>query len=221
MRASWMAHALGLAGLVLLAGCSGSARVQVTSLATNAIDPPAAEIVNFNPDRCWWWLDEHGRLCIAMQQDRPSLLGPIAHATFRMSLVLGEPSAGVGKNYGVDRYAMRASYHQGPSSHRFRSTQGVVAVRDRANQVYEGTFRMWALHQSSGVLAGWGRAGPYLFLGRFRAVHNPEAGQTIRAETEYGMWARPHPTTRPTTNPSTSSPGAAGRLGRPKPADSR
>ena len=210
MRASWTAHALGLASLALLAGCNGSARVQVTSLTTRAIDPPAAEIVNFNPDRCWWWLDEHGRLCIAMQQDRLSLLGPITHATFRMSFVLGEPSAGVGKNYRVDRNVMRASYHQGPSSHRFRSTQGVVAVRDRANKVYEGTFRIWALHRSSGILAGWSRAGPYLLLGRFRAMHNPQAGQTVRAETEYGIWARPQPTTRPATRPSTGSPSAAG-----------
>jgi hypothetical protein len=184
--------------------------VQVTSLTASAIDPPTAEIVNFDPDRCWWWLDEYGRLCIAMQQDRLSLLGPIAHATFRMSLVLGEPSAGVGKNYRVDRNAMRASYHHGPSSHRFRSTKGIVAVRDRANHVYEGTFRMWALHSSSGVLAGWSRAGPYLFLGRFRAVYNPEAGRTVRAETEYGMWARPQPTTQPATGPSTRSSSTAG-----------
>lgn len=220
MRALRAAYAVGLASVALLVGCSGSARVQVTSLTPRAIDPPAAKIVTFDPDRCWWWLDEHGRLCIAMQQDRLSLLGPIAHATFRMSLVLGEPSAGVGKNYRVDRHVMRASYHQGPNSHRFRSTQGIVAVRDRANHVYEGTFRMWAMHQASGVLAGWGRAGPYLLLGRFRAVHNPQAGQAIQAETEYGMWARPQPTSRPTTRPSPASPAATGRVGKPEPADS-
>jgi hypothetical protein len=127
-----------------------------------------------------------------------------------MSLVLGEPSAGVGKNYRVDRKVVRASYHRGLSSHRFRSTKGIVAVRDRASHVYEGTFRIWALHSSSGVLAGWSRAGPYLLLGRFHAVHNPEAGRPIQAETEYGIWARPQPTSRPATRPSTRSPSTAG-----------
>ncbi len=197
-----LAGRMAACSLALLVGCTGSGRVQVTSLSARFIDPPPAKINHFEPNRCWWWLDEHGRLCLAMEQDRPSLLGNVGSSTFRMSLVLQDPPAGPGRNYPGDAQTMRASYHRGGSSHRFQSYRGIVAVRARPNHIYEGTFRLWAMHRGSGLLAGWGAAAPYLFLGRFQAVRNQQAGRDILIETEYGIWARRRPASQPATQPN-------------------
>jgi hypothetical protein len=53
------------------------------------------------------------------------------------------------------------------------------------------------MHRGSGLLAGWGGASAYLFVGEFEAMENAASGTKILAETEYGMWARPRPTSEP------------------------
>ena len=83
---------LGLAAV--LAGCGGSGRIHIASLNYRTIDPPAGPapgVVTLELERCYWWTDEQGQVCISMERDVPSLLGRIGRFTFQMSLVLEEP----------------------------------------------------------------------------------------------------------------------------------
>jgi hypothetical protein len=191
-----------LAGLGLLAaGCHGQARLELAAIDYRSIDPPAARIVRLSPSRCYWWTDEQGRVWIAMQYERRTLLGRLGHLQFQLSLLLEQPPAGKARNYNVDNCTLRAVARAGPTEGRFTSVTGIVALYREPNDRFRGSLRILADRQASRLLGGWGKSARFLILGSFTAVHDEQRGREIADLTESRGWERNTPA------PATDDPG--------------
>ncbi|MBU0638729.1 MAG: hypothetical protein KKB50_07685 [Planctomycetes bacterium] len=194
--------------LVASAGCNGRGQIELTSLAYHAIDPPAARFARIGLDRCYWYTDEEGQVCVAMESERSSLFGRLARFSFQLSLVLERPPAGRARNYSVAKRELRAAARLGPAESRFVSVSGIVALYREEGARLRGNFRLQALRQVNRMLGGWGQPSRYLILGRFEAVHDEERGRRIAAATEARGWERQSPpTARPSSQPATRAAG--------------
>ena len=185
---------LGLAAV--LAGCGGSGRIHIASLNYRTIDPPAGPapgVAALDLERCYWWTDEKGQVCVSMERDVPSLLGRIGRFTFQMSLVLEEPPAGRARDYTVAKRELRALARVGPAQSRFTSVAGIVALYSEPGDRLRGSFRLLAAREVNGLLGGWSRPSSYLMTGTFVAVHDPQRGRAIAEATEAFGWQRDAP----------------------------
>jgi|GEM_PF-1460232 len=224
-RVSWhSAFSLGVLASVALSGCAGGGRVEIASLNFEAIDPPGApppRFTNITLDRCYWWLDDHGRVCVAMERHAPAPLGPAWQFRFQMVLQLGEMPAGHARDYRVTKRELRAVARFGPSRSRFTSISGVVALYRRPSDRLRGSFRLLVAREVQQMLGGWGLPGRYLMMGTFEAVPDQERGRQIVADID-SLTAPPDdqcagpPTSAPSSAPS-SAPGAEKRADRAAP----
>ncbi len=171
-------------------GCAGSGRLELAALNYRAIDPPAARTVQLDLDRCYWWTNEQGRVCIAMQQERWNALLPKFKFDFQASLVLDEPPAGRARDYVVSPRVLRGLVRAGPALSRFTSAEGVAALYRESGQRLRGSFRMRARREVAQLLGGWSRPVNYLLQGTFTAVHDEGRGRAILEVTEANGWER-------------------------------
>jgi hypothetical protein len=176
-----------MVALSLLAGCNGSGRIDVTALDFQAIDPPegpAPQFIQLDLDRCCWWTDEAGRVHVALERDRPLLLGPEWRFRFQLSLALDQLPAGKARDYRVNRRELRGVARFGPAQSRFTSLYGVVALYREPQNRLRGSLRMEVSRETQQLLGGWSRPSRYLMLGTFVAVPDAVQGQRIAGEAE-------------------------------------
>ena len=192
---------LGCALLVLLAGCAGSARVYVTALDFQSIDPPAGpapRFVELDMDRCSWWTDDAGHVWVAMERDRPVLFMPEWRFRFQLSFALDDPPAGRARDYRVTKRELRGTARFGPTQSRFVSLAGIVALYREPGDRFRGSFRIEVAREVQQILGGWGRPTRYLMMGTFNAVPDDGRGRRVAAETEsLGTQRGPSPASRP------------------------
>ena len=135
-------------------------------------------------DRCYHWLDQQGRLCIAMASDNLSLIGGDDQPSMVMSLVFDAQPAGPGRDYRVTRRHLRMITRAGSRHRRWGSLSGIVAVwRERGGRL-RGRFRIAAKQQHFSIALGWAGRGRALLVGEFLAVQNSKKGMLILKRTE-------------------------------------
>ena len=150
--------------LGLLVGCNGTGRVDVAALDFQAIDPPegpSPRFVELDLDRCYWWTDEDGRVRIALERDRPLLLGSEWRFRFQLSLALDQPPAGKARDYRVNKRELRGVARFGPTQSRFTSIYGIVALYREPHDRLRGSFRMEVAREVQQLLGGWSRPSRY------------------------------------------------------------
>jgi hypothetical protein len=192
---------------VLLAGCQGSGRIDVTPLNYRDIDPPAARFSTVDLQRAGWWTDEQGQVWIALERDAPLFPLP-QHFVFQLSLVLDELPAGKAKNYLVSQRELRGVARLGPAQSRLVSIAGIVALYRGPGDHLRGSLRLDVSRQAQQLLGGWAPPVRYLMLGTFDAVPDDGRGRKIAAATEAYGWERKPPASAPTTRPA-AAPAAA------------
>lgn len=211
-RSAALAAALGL---LALAGCGGHGQVEIAALNFAAIDPPGGpppRFVRLRLDRCCWWLDEAGKVWVALERERPSPFGRLAHFRFQLSLALDEPPAGSARDYLVSRRQLRAVARYGPAESRFVSQVGIVALYRAPGDRLRGSFRLQVGREARQLLGGWSRPARYLMMGTFEAVRDEARGRRIAEQTESHGWEREPPPGQPapaTSQPAPGVPGAA------------
>jgi hypothetical protein len=174
---------LGVA-LLALVGCAGTGRVYLAALDFQAIDPPAGappRFLEINMNHCYWWTDEAGRVCVAMDSERALLLGSDWRMRFQLSLTLDQPPAGRARDYRVTNRQCRAVARFGPAQSRWVSRSGVVALYREGPDRFRGSFRMDVAREVQQLLGGWGRASRFLMMGTFTSVPNEAQGRRIAA----------------------------------------
>jgi len=184
---------VAIACLCCAAGCSGSGRIELTSLDYRAIDPPAApspRVGRIDLDCCYWWTDADGQLWIAMQSQKTALFNPRLRFQFQLSLVLEKLPAGPALDYKVSDNTLRARVCFGPWESRFTSQVGILALYRESKDRLRGSLRLQAARVATRLLGGWGRPSRYLMLGSFVAVHDEPHGRAIAEATESSGWER-------------------------------
>lgn len=169
------------------AGCTGHARITLIPLSSSAIEPDGPLEIRLNPQECYWWVDDDGKLNLAMAYHNLSLLGNYTRDALELSLILGEPASRPERRYSVDRKTARGVWHRGAFHLRLRSRRGAVALRLRDDNILVGRFRLFCMSQSFGVLTGWNSRAQVLVQGQFTAFHDEHHGKPIfeRIEKEY------------------------------------
>lgn len=190
-----LAHAIVGVGLwlIAIAGCSGSARVDILSLEPNAIDPPPANIFHYKARECFWWTENGRDVVIAMRCGHDELISPFGTSALKLSFVLDGPPEGGSRNYRVGRREVRGVFEWGLERHCFSSYQGICAVMRRGDGRLGGSFRLFLLHQPGpGLLDLFPRQpSNVLFLGDFEAVPERDGrGHRLRDQTEAHGWDR-------------------------------
>lgn len=142
--------------------------------------------VTIHPTKCYYWVNDDGRLCLAMRAFHGSILGPLREKETLISLVLDEPPAGTAKDYRVNRDTYRARLRAGFRHVRSASMSGIVGVWDYGQRRIRGRFRLTVRQESYSVLTGWSGDVRALVLGEFTARPNRPRGESIRTRTEEG-----------------------------------
>ncbi|MFH1417199.1 MAG: hypothetical protein ABII12_02815 [Planctomycetota bacterium] len=194
--------------LLLVAGCTGSADIRFVSLDAKEIDPPPTTVFPFAAQECYWWIDAAGELNIAMRcRQRSLLLGKYGHVDFDMSLVLGDPPAGSGRNYKIGRRETRTFFLSAFHAQRLTSYSGIVGVTVKDDGTLRGSFRIWMKPQAELQMLSFfpQRPGPLLCFGTFEAVEDAPSGLKIRGHCESkGGKRSPRTDSPPTTRPALS-----------------
>ncbi len=178
-----------------LAGCAGSATVQIVSLQPNAIDPPPARVWRYDADECYWWIDPADNLNVALRSHRHNLLlGRLGDVNLTLSFVFGKPPAGHGRNYAIRSQHTRTLIESALATQRFESYGGIAGVIVNDNGTLQGSFRIWTKQRPgfSPLMFLSGHPGNFLVFGSFHAVPDEHhKGRDIRQHTESGGWERP------------------------------
>lgn len=190
--------------LATLAGCSGSAKLTFVSLNAGAIDPPPPDTYEYAPQKCFYAIDDHNRLVIAMQFENISLVGPLGRVTLQASFVLDSPPPGRGRDYRVGTNEVRARLRSAVDEHRFLAYAGIISVVRNTDHSLRGSLRLWLRHYPSLNIFSLmpQRTDNLLLFGRFHAVHHPAEAERIRRDTESAGWVRRPATTAPATQPA-------------------
>lgn len=187
--------------VLVLSGCAGSAELQFVSTNLASINPPPPIVYRYDPQQCYWWVDDDGSLNIAMQFDRVNLFTELGRLRLQLSLMFDAPPAGSGRDYTIGARNVRGRFETALTQARLISSGGVVAVTKTGDR-FRGSFRV-LLQQHPGLSLlslTPQRPGNYLMFGKFDAIHDPDRGRTIRDSTESDGWVRPGllaQTTRP------------------------
>lgn len=177
----------------LLAGCAGSARLDIVSLDASSIDPPPTTIYHYNARECYAWTEPPGDTVIAMDCRPDTLFTPLGPAKLKLSLVLrggGDKSSFQSR---VGRREVRGLFQWGLERHCFISYAGIVSVNRRPNGRMYGSFRLLLWHQPGpGLLDLFPRhPSQVLFVGTFDAVpERDNRGHALRDATEAHGWHR-------------------------------
>lgn len=154
------------------------------SLDLRRISDKAPLSREFAPDRCYYWQDQEGRLCVAMAFENMSLIGDYGKRSMVMSLVLGEMPAGMGRTYRVTRSTLRMIAHIVPNHTRWASLSGIVGVWREDDKQIRGRFRIFAKQQMFHIALGWRGSKRALVVGEFLAVPGEKEGRRILEDSE-------------------------------------
>ncbi len=190
LRARIGSCVLALLSAVVLSGCAAPGTLDIIKLGNKRIRTSGPLMQNVRVDECYHWLDDDGRLCVAMRAFKPSLRGKEYEVEYLLSLVLEEPPAGSARFYQVNRRTLRARRDAGYTHTRSASLMGVVGIWDYADGSLEGRLRITTLQQSYLVLTGWRSVAQLLLVGEFTSRLDREKGEAILARTEEGAVAR-------------------------------
>ncbi len=197
-----------LFAILVISGCSGTAKINFISLNTNAIDPPKVEPFRFEAQQCYWWLDEAGEFNIAMQCRKGNLLlGPLGDVEIDVTFALEGPPAGSGRDYSLRQRETRAVLLSPSGNQRFVVHTGICDVLTGKDGTYRGSYRFWVSPLTELNVLSFlpQRPGPLLCFGTFHAVRDERQGRQIRDRSESGGWTRP--SRKPPT--ATSQPSSA------------
>ncbi len=177
---------LGCALLLLtLSGCRGHGVVHLVPTGSAKISMTKPLLLEIHPTECYFWVTEENQICIAMRQNKQSLLGKWGRREFILSMVLEGVPASVGRNYKANRRTMRAHRHKGLTHSRIASLAGIVGAWDFDQRKLRGRFRFSTKQQTFSVLTGWGSDRGVLVIGEFTAIPNRKAGEALLARTEH------------------------------------
>jgi hypothetical protein len=202
---------------LLAAGCAGAARLEFVPLNYKSIDPPPALPARVDFQQCCWWVDDDGRLGIAMEKKFTPPFHPEFKFELQVSLLLEKPPAGKARNYPIGRRELRARVKFGVWESRFSSLNGIAAVYRESGDRLRGALRIQTSRVSSELLGGWSEPANYLMLGTFTAVPDPARGRQIAALTESQGWDRPP--NAPTSAPDIPASSPAEESDEPPPAE--
>jgi hypothetical protein len=196
MSALWRTAAA--AGLLLAAGCSGSARIHLIPAERKKISAQRPLIARYDVSHCHYWVNQRQELCLSFSDENQAAEGTAGRRSFDLSLILGPMPAGRARNYAVDRRTMRAIIHEGAEHRRYGSLFGIVGVWfDEGGEVLHGRFRVWAKQQDYKVWRGWSGDLRVLLVGEFEARPDTGRGERSLERTELGGLKRPLPPGRP------------------------
>lgn len=191
-------------------GCqSGSARFHVIPLGTRSLAPRSELLSTWQADRCFWWNDEGGRLCVVAEGRTISWRGKYFSTRQSISLVLPRTPEAARESYAVDRETARMISRVGLVHTRAASLSGLVTIWDVDGKRLRGKYRVLGRQQNFVVLWGWRGDQNVLLLGEFRAVHDPRRGEEILRRTEEGALVR-------RSRPPVADEPRAGRGSRPE-----
>gem|GEM_PF-6305997 len=196
----WWRHAVFPMSIGLMFtgfGCHGGASYTIVSLEMKRISASEKLTVPIKAGECYHWVNDAGRLCVAMRMNDSSILGAMFSKKSVASFVLGDPPAATGRNYRATRSTARFHNDAGYGHTRAASLGGIVGVWNYDKPVVSGRFRLNTIQQSYSVLTGWTGKKRVLYVGSFNAVRDRRAGEAILLETERDGMARRLPAGRP------------------------
>jgi len=204
---------LSLAGLSLLAGCTGRATVHTVPFMRKQFAPNEMLVHTVNPNEAYYWLDDDGKLNVVLKYKQGSLLGPAFEIEWLMSMVLEGLPAGSERLYELRRPAVRIVQSRGGDHRRSQSLRGIAVIYAPQGGRLKGRFHVTIQQQQFHVLQGWSRGGLMVSVGEFEAVENAIAGQEILKLTEAdGFERRAEPSVPPiqwlTRPPSVTQPAS-------------
>jgi hypothetical protein len=179
-----------LAVVSMGSGCAGRATVHLVPLGAKRMTVGEPLVTRIKPQECYYWTNEAGKLCIAMREFRPSILGRALGREFVASLVFDAPPSGPAAGFDADRETSRSVMDAGFLHTRAVSLSGVAAIWDYGERTLQGRFRIVTNQQSFLVLTRWGSDQRVLFVGEFRAVRDREEGERLLDRTERGEMGR-------------------------------
>ncbi len=183
---------LCLAGFVAtIWGCAGRATVHAIPLGTQRINTSGPLIPEFKPDECYYWIDDDGRLCVAIRSVKTSFVDPRLSQGFVLSFVFDGTPAGSARDFRMNRRTARCRSHAAIFQTRSASLGGIATVWGYGKKVLHGRFRFPAKIQVHHLLAGWRDDGTVVYTGEFSAVCDRKRGQAILAESEGTGMERP------------------------------
>ena len=141
-------------------------------------------VPHITPDECYYWLNDDGKLCVALRQKHQSFFSPIFSQDISLSLVLGEPPAGDTRAYPATRETLRMRTTSGVTQLRSGSLAGGSVVWDYGKRQLRGRFRITVKQQTYTVLTDWTGQSRVLLIGEFTATENRERGAEILRRSE-------------------------------------
>lgn len=186
-------------------GCSGRGTLHMVPLDVKQIPTNGPLVAMITPDECYYWINDDGKLCVALRQKRHSGLTPLLSHDISLSLVLGEPPAGSTRTYPATRETLRLRTSAGVTQLRAGSLTGGIVVWDYGKRLLRGRFRITVKQQSYSVLTDWTGNARVLLIGEFSARMDRARGEAIlRRSEEDGLERGPVPATRPRETVPTS-----------------
>lgn len=176
-------------------GCSGRGVVHFVPLDVKQIPMTGTLIARITPDECYYWIDDAGKLCVALRQQKDSVWSPLLSHDIALSLVLGDPPAGVTRAYPAARDTLRVRSSAGVTQLRAGSMSGGAVVWDYGKRTLRGRFRITVKQQSYTVFTDWTGNSRILLIGEFTAREDRARGEEILRRTEDGGLERAAPTT--------------------------
>jgi len=193
-----MKRSLALASLSIMSGalgCSGRGVVHFVPLDVKQIPMTGALIAQITPDECYYWIDDAGKLCVALRQRKNSFWTPLLSHDIALSLILGDPPAGVTRAYPAARDTLRMRSSAGVTQLRAGSMSGGAVVWDYGQRTLRGRFRIMVKQQSYTVFTDWTGNSRILLIGEFTAREDRARGEAILRRTEEDGLERTSPTT--------------------------
>jgi pimeloyl-ACP methyl ester carboxylesterase len=206
---------LGLVVAAVTAGCQGTAHTSLIPYSRTDLtesEPLAAELPGAG--QCAWYVDEAGRMRVAMRYESLALFGELTKVVWSMAFELEAPPAGRARLYKVRSNAVRMLYSGGIDHRRLLARWGVVLLTQAGGDRYRGRFQIAAAHQQFTLLTSWrpeGIRAPLMIVwGRFEAVHDETLARSLMADIEAEDWSGlERPTRRRirriTTRPATTT----------------
>ncbi len=178
---AWLACILAL---VAASGCTGHARLTLIPLNSSTLTPRSQLEYTVSPQKCYWWVDEQDRLCLAMGYHNFSILGDLTRDAFELSFVFKDPPPEDEKVYVARRDVARALWHRSAWHLRLLAQMGNVAIERRSDEILAGRLRLRCSSEEFWILTGWQRKSPVLIQGQFTAIRNAEQGRALLERIE-------------------------------------
>ena len=206
---------LAAAGVLTACGCTGSGRVHMVPFVRTDLSPRERLDTTLPLHTACYAVEPDGKLILALEHHRGSLLGKAFEADWRMALRLEGLPAGSQRLYRLGPNSLQLALTAGGDLRRAQLFSGVVLLEnpDWAGRI-RGRFHITVRQQQLNFLTGWSAGGLMVNTGEFEAVRDPERARDIEAATQTGIFspatmpAEPFRLFGPVSRPSapTSSP---------------